>query len=44
MKRKSGIEKVPRVLKEPFWTDRFFWIALGTAVFWIGVTVWIFME
>lgn len=41
-KKTSGIEKAPRILKDPFWSDHFFWIGVGTACFWIGVIWWLF--
>jgi hypothetical protein len=40
MKKTSGIEKLPRFLKKPFYTDRFFWIMLGTLAFWVAVIYW----
>jgi len=43
-KKTSGIEKAPRVLKDPFWTDRFFWIGIGTACFWIAIIWWLFFS
>jgi hypothetical protein len=41
MKKTSGIEKLPRILKKPFYTDRFFWIGLATLIFWIWVISWL---
>jgi hypothetical protein len=41
-RKTSGLEKLPRVLKDPFWTDRFFWIGVGMACFWIAVIGWLF--
>ncbi len=41
MKKTSGIETLPRILKKPFYTDRFFWIGLGTAIFWGAVIYWL---
>ncbi|MEM7069731.1 MAG: hypothetical protein AAF478_12695 [Pseudomonadota bacterium] len=41
MKKTTGIEKVPRILKDPFWTDRFFWIGVGCAIFWASVIWWL---
>jgi len=42
MKKTSGIETLPRILKKPFYTDRFFWIGIATAVFWIAIIGWLF--
>jgi len=41
-KKTSGIEKLPRILKDPFWTDRLFWIGIGTALFWLAIIWWLF--
>ncbi|MBL1404906.1 MAG: hypothetical protein COC00_002895 [Rhizobiales bacterium] len=33
----SGLEKVPKILKSPFYKDRLFWIGLATLAFWIAL-------
>lgn len=40
-KKTSGIEKVPNILKKPFFTDRLFWFGLFSAAVWIGLFYWL---
>ncbi|MFK7901783.1 MAG: hypothetical protein AB8B49_02970 [Nitratireductor sp.] len=41
-KQTSGLEKVPRILAKPFYTDRVFYWALATLAFWVALFYWIF--
>ena len=42
LSKPSGMEKIPPILKKPFWTDRFFWIFLATCALWIAFFWWLF--
>jgi len=37
----SGLEKLPPILKKPFYTDSFFWWGIVAASFWIAVVWWL---
>ncbi|MFZ1816154.1 MAG: hypothetical protein WBO55_13400 [Rhizobiaceae bacterium] len=37
----SGLENTPPVFGRPLWKDRFFWLMIGTALFWCAV-IWYF--
>lgn len=41
-KKTSGLEKIPRFIKSPFYTDQVFWTGLATLIFWIALFYWIF--
>jgi hypothetical protein len=41
MSKPSGLEKIPPIMKKPFWTDTFFWWGVVAAVFWLAVVYWI---
>jgi hypothetical protein len=40
--QKSGLDKIPPFVTRPLWKDRFFWIGLATALFWVLLLWWLF--